>query len=119
SDILLAANLNDNSPNFRKAIEEHRQKHLADKAGSAQQQNGSTAKGIDGRDLTGTLQFRRRARLVFAPDRVPAPWREIFHQSVLAEVFRNGGSVDELSRSSRMGQLFRTAIRRRRGVGLV
>src|SRR5439155_19592618 len=58
-EILLAAHLDDETLQLRKAIQNHRQDHLADEAGAAQEEHRFIREGVDCGDLTGSFHRNR------------------------------------------------------------
>src|SRR5437867_4091507 len=95
-EILLAAQLDYETLQLRKAIQNHCQDHLTDEAGAAQEEHRFIREGIDGGDLTGSFHRNRIPGFVFAANGIPPPASERFHQRAFAG-FRKGGNVEEVA----------------------
>src|SRR5262245_36061245 len=89
--VFLPANLYEEMFYFRKAVKQHREQNLPDKARAAEKQDGVVAERRDCGNLSGSVQLRRFTMLVFAANGIPSPACAALHQWTFAAV-RNGGS---------------------------
>src|SRR4029077_15198092 len=98
-------------------IEDHCEQNFSNETRTAKEKDGFVRENLDRGDFAGSVRSRSIPGFVLTADRIPSPGRARFHQSAFA-VLRNGGKLEDVSRNSAAGQVFRMASHLSLRVGL-